>query len=374
MRIAFISDGDPKNSNLWSGTIKHMYEMLCKVHNVIIIDVSKKSKMIQKINRVVTKLTKVICKKKYSGIYSVLNSIYESRMTRKELKKFSNIDCIFCPSKSSSIAFLDTDIPIIYLCDATFGQLVDYYDYLSNLSNINRYEGEIIEKQAIKKSTYIICASDWTKESVVNKYNKDEKTIFVIPFGANMNFEAKKRNLDSPINILFCGVDWERKGGNTALDTVKELKRRNYDVELNLVGCKSPHEIKENYIHVIGFLDKNNNEEKMILKRIYEKTHFLLLPTNAECAGIVFAESSALGIPSITYDTGGVGSYVINNVNGVKLNRNSSYIEFANVIEEYLKDKNKYSILSETAVNLYKEKLNWDVWLELTNRVFNKIN
>lgn len=44
--------------------------------------------------------------------------------------------------------------------------------------------------------------------------------------------------------------------------------------------------------------------------------NFLLLPTIAECAGIVFAEASGYGIPSITYDTGGVGTYVIDGING----------------------------------------------------------
>lgn len=34
--------------------------------------------------------------------------------------------------------------------------------------------------------------------------------------------------------------------------------------------------------------------------------HLLLLPTRAECAGIVFNEASAYGVPILLTDTGGV--------------------------------------------------------------------
>ena len=45
----------------------------------------------------------------------------------------------------------------------------------------------------------------------------------------------------------------------------------------------------------------------------------LLLPTQAECAGIVFVEASAYSMPIFTHDTGGISNYVINGINGYRL-------------------------------------------------------
>ncbi|MDY2686439.1 MAG: glycosyltransferase [Selenomonadaceae bacterium] len=40
------------------------------------------------------------------------------------------------------------------------------------------------------------------------------------------------------------------------------------------------------------------------------------MPTHAECAGIVFCESSAYGLPSLAYQMGGISSLIKDNVTG----------------------------------------------------------
>lgn len=374
MKIVFISDGNPVDNSLWSGTIKQMYTKLKMEHEVIVVDVRNCSKLLMTFNKCLTRMVKIVSKKKYNATYSIINAKRESKKVKKEVCKLKNVDVIFCPAKSSSIAYTELDIPIIYLTDATFPQMVNYYEHLTNLCKFSIYEGEKIEQKAIRKSSFIICASAWVQEAVIKNYKKDEIETQVIPFGANIDeLVPREKKINAQINLLFCGVDWKRKGGTTAVETVRELQRRNINVHLYLVGCKTPEEFTEPFIHSVGFLNKNDVKERNQLKEIYSNMNFLLLPTIAECAGIVFAEASGYGIPSITYDTGGVGTYVIDGINGFKLPIEANYVDFADCIERCINDEKAYEKLCIKAKEYYEILLNWETWKKSFNDVLKEV-
>lgn len=361
MNIAFISDGNPNDNRLWSGTIRQMYNVLSEEHNVEYIDVSNRSVCPKIFNKIIAKTIRVFTGKKYNASYSIINAKRESYIVEKKVKK-QKYDFVFCPAKSGSIAYSRINVPVVYLTDATFIQMVDYYEHLTNLSGLTMYEGNELERRAIEKSKIVICASDWAKNSVINDYKKCGQDVKILPFGANIEEVTSTKAEHDCINLLFCGVDWKRKGGETAVKTVRELKSRGNNVNLYLVGCNPPESYTESYIKTIGFLNKNNPEEKEKLKKIYEETDFLLLPTVAECAGIVFAEASGNGIPSITYDTGGVGTYVMNGINGYRLPLGSGHEEFADLIEKCIFDNTLSEKLKDGARKYYRETLNWNSW------------
>lgn len=374
MKIVFIADGNPADNRLWSGTIKQMYTKLKQEHEVTVVDVSNYSKILIIFNKCLTRLVKLILKKKYNATYSIINAKRESKKVEREVCKLKNVDVIFCPAKSSSIAYINLGIPIIYLTDATFPQMINYYEHLTNLCKLSIYEGKRIEEKAISNSSFVICASEWVRESVTKNYKVNKTETRVIPFGANIDeLVPKKKKIEEQINILFCGVDWKRKGGTTAVETVRELQHRNINVHLYLVGCKPPEEFVEPFIHTIGFLDKNDERERNQLKEIYSNMNFLLLPTIAECAGIVFAEASGYGIPSITYNTGGVGTYVIDGINGFKLPIEANYVNFADCIERCINDEKTYENLCIRAKEYYKVLLNWETWEKLFNDILKEV-
>lgn len=175
--------------------------------------------------------------------------------------------------------------------------------------------------------------------------------------------EFHKQTHDANIvNILFVGVEWVRKGGEIAVNCVKKLneidKTRRYT--LHFVGCQPPYEIKDDNIKFYGFLNRNIPEQAQLMISLREQADIFLLPTRAECAGIVFCESSAYGIPSITFDTGGIGDYIINGENGYRLPMGSTAKDFAKKILDVLADEGKLQYMQKKAVEMYKERMNWD--------------
>lgn len=75
----------------------------------------------------------------------------------------------------------------------------------------------------------------------------------------------------------------------------------------------------------------------------------------------MLCEAAAFGLPSFTYDMGGLSNYVINGVTGYRLDIHSTADDFANIIEQTIKD-NQFEKLHKGALSLYKDKISWSVW------------
>ena len=117
------------------------------------------------------------------------------------------------------------------------------------------------------------------------------------------------------------------------------------------------------FIKPIGFLNKNIPAQYTQYVELLLGTDIFLFPTQAECAGIVICEAAAFGIPTFTYDTGGVSNYVINGMNGYRLPMNALGTDFADCI--YLSYvKSELEKLSLGATMLFNTQLNWEIWAD----------
>ena len=72
-------------------------------------------------------------------------------------------------------------------------------------------------------------------------------SVFVTQLGANMDMDndlsLNSRSLKDQINVLFIGVDWNRKGGTIVYKTFKSLLDKGYKVSLTVCGCVPPMNI-----------------------------------------------------------------------------------------------------------------------------------
>lgn len=164
----------------WSGTIHHLYKSIEGAgYNVIWIK-ARFSKWIKYYQKLLDSLSK------YSGKrYSIAHTILAANLTHIDKTSIQRVDILFSPG-CTAIYKLKTDKPIIYLADATFKAIYNYYDELSNLFSFNITEGNKIEKKALTKATHIIHASDWAKQSAVKDYGIPQNKISIIEFGANI--------------------------------------------------------------------------------------------------------------------------------------------------------------------------------------------
>ncbi|NOT52499.1 MAG: glycosyltransferase family 4 protein [Chitinophagaceae bacterium] len=365
MKIGFAARFSPLDKRSWSGTTHYTYQQIKKNYEVEIFNykwtwrVREWLTMQKSLNRkLFKKHTVVEFLKNYAKFFS--------KQLENDLKR-RPVDVLFVSASSQMIAYLETAIPVIYMTDATFRQLQGYYSYFSNLPAYNLRQGIELDRKAFLKTAHCMLASEWCKNSAVNDYGVDPNKISVIPCGANLDAipQLSDLNLNAPgqCRLLFLGVEWDRKGGDIALETFRLLKEKGINPHLHIIGCVPPHDLSaESAITVIPFLDKNDPAQFQQLQQIFFQTDILLLPTRAECAGVVFSESSAYGIPSITTNTGGVSTYVKDGINGFALPVEANADAYANKIGQLVSDQQAIQNLKLSSRKHYEEKLNWDLW------------
>ena len=377
MKIGFAARYDPTDKKTWSGTSYFTLQQLKKYGEVNIFQY-KLPKLLQEWLTTQKSINRRWFKKQTAVEFLKAYAKYFSKQLTNDLKK-RPVDVLFVSASPQLIAYIETDIPVVYMTDATFQQIQGYYSYFSNLADYNRRQGVDLDKRAFQKASHCMLASDWNKNSAVIDYGIDASKISVVPCGANLDIipAIHQINLTATgnCNLLFLGVEWDRKGGDIALETFRHLKQNGINPRLHIIGCVPPHDLSgEQGITVIPFLDKNKEEDFKQLHAIFLQTDFLLLPTRAECAGVVFSEASAYGIPSITTDTGGVTTYIKNGINGYALPHSAKGDEYAARIQSILDDPARLEDLKKSSRTFYEASLAWDIWgqrfLEIAEKCF----
>ena len=364
--IGYISSSDPfKDRKDWSGTTYKVREAIelsgCKV---IWVSYKKNSLPILIIKILLKTYQKLFAKKILSDHMKIIGKLQSFTINKAAYHK---CDYLFFSGQSVLLSNLKTEKPIIYYSDATFHLMLDYYWH--SLASWNIKQGHEIEKTALHKSNIVIHSSKWASTSAIDFYKTSEAKCHVLEFGANLDdvdiAKTESYNIDCELRVLFSGVDWERKGAEIAIETVRCLNKNNVKTKLILVGLNLIPEKYKNihFIENVGFLNKNIPEQYEKYISIIKKCHLLLLPTKMECAGIVFCEASAYGLPIFTYDTGGIANYVVDGCNGYRLSLSEKGEAFARKITKCI-NNNELPKLKEGGMQLYKEKLSWNSWAE----------
>jgi glycosyltransferase involved in cell wall biosynthesis len=364
-KIAYLTSNDPRDRRSWSGTHYFMAPALQKHCGDVSLlgPIKPPLKLAAKIcDRVLQKTTG----RRYLYTHSVWLSKHIAQIVERRLSE-EQFDFIFAPAGSTEIAHLDTKLPIVYLSDATFSLISNYYPEFSNVLASSLREAEMIERLAINKAAMVVYPSPWAAQSAMNDYHADERKIHVIPFGANLvQPPARDVVLTRPTSercrLLFVGVDWARKGGDIAFKTMLALEEMGVPTDLTIVGCTPPKGVTHKNLRVTGFLDKNNPVDSDNISQIFLESSFLVLPTQMECTAIVFCEASAFGLPIITTDTGGVSGAVSDGENGYLMPTSATARNYAETIYELFLDRQLYQHLRTKCRRAFDERLNWDAW------------
>ncbi len=289
---------------------------------------------------------------------------------------FSSYDYIFVTSGADLVCAVSALLrergnkaKVVLLSDAPFCGIEDYYSSSSNLYHRNSREANAISREAFSVCSKVIVSSEWAKQQAVQHYGIDAAKMVVIEFGANLQSSAMGHIVHTytaqrPLNIFFSGIEWERKGGDVAVACCAELLQMGIPATLHIVGTPVPEEYADlSFIRSYGFLSKNVPDEYEQYIRILEDMDMFLFPSRAECSATVLCEAAGYGLPVFCYDTGGVGNYVINGVNGIRLPLSSTGKHFAVAIQQALAS-NDMDNYSAGAQRMYRDRLNWTTWAQ----------
>jgi glycosyltransferase involved in cell wall biosynthesis len=369
MKIAYVTNFDARTlSNKWSGTGYYIAQSLQKQSIPLdYIGPLEDRLALQFVSKLKSRYYKCFGENYIKYIEPLISKNY-ARQIYKNLNSIK-ADVVFSAG-SDSIAYLECNQPIVFWADATFANIIDFYPMYNNLCKESLQNAHLIQSISLKKSQLAIYSSEWAAQTAINYYNADPEKVKVVPFGANIesdhNIDDIKAAIESrPIDkckLLFLGVDWFRKGGDVALEVAKKLNNSGLKTELTIVGCQpTEDEPLPDFVKVLGFISKSTLEGKKKIYQLIADSHFLILPSIADCTPIVFAEANSLGVPCISRRVGGIPTIIKDDLNGKLFDRDSDPFEYCEYIFNIFTNYTQYKELALSAFNEYESRLNWRV-------------
>ena len=166
------------------------------------------------------------------------------------------------------------------------------------------------EKTRAQKTYYMpfkkLVISSWLKEILRKQYNQ-EAEVLVTPVNKNLfYFEEPSQDKSSRVCILHHDYDW--KGFRDAIEAVKILRSRNYEIEPVVFGEKLRH--PSSLFEAAGFnFEYHYRPTGNTLRRLYASCGVYLCPSWYEGLGMPSMEAMACGAALVTTDTGGSWDY-----------------------------------------------------------------
>lgn len=282
----------------------------------------------------------------------------------------SSADLLLCPEDATLIAAVNPDRPMVLWVDAALGSLIDFYDHLSHICAATRRQIYALEKQGIDRCTKVIVPSDWAANRMMELYCTPAEKLAIVPRGANLESGLTEPQVETLIQqkdlthcqLLFIGVEWQRKGGDLALAVAERLNQQGLPTDLHVVGCEPEVAAPlPPFVKTHGFIDRARPEGQQQLTQLMLGCHFLILPTRAETFGIVFCEASSFALPCLGTKVGGVPSAIRDGVNGITFDLEAEPEAYCHYIRHQMEEATRYQALALSSFQEYKTRLNWDV-------------
>lgn len=170
-----------------------------------------------------------------------------------------------------------------------------------------------LNQRAFRSARHLVAWSQWAKDSLVADYGVPSEKITVIPPGidtARWDFDRRVRPA-GPVNLLFVGGDFARKGGDTLLKAFASLPL-SLGLHLHLV-TKTPG-VGEGLPGVTVWRDIAPNSEPLL--RLFALADLFVFPTRGDCLPLAVMEALAAGLPVITTTVGALPEAVTHGETG----------------------------------------------------------
>lgn len=281
---------------------------------------------------------------------------YISNLISKKIRKlYTNKDYTFSFQTQSLFNGKIENIPNYIYTDHTTKTNLYYPDVDARQYMRSKAFIEKSESKAYQEATMIFTFGSLVAHSLSAQYNIPKEKTLVVYAGSNVKYNtmavpnSKKYLLK---NILFVGVEWERKGGPILLEIFKKVLKKHPDASLTIVGCK-PKNISLPNCDIIG---------KIPVERIfsyYNSASVFCLPTLREPFGIVLVEAMSNRLPVISNNIGSVPDLVQNGYNGYLINNDIN--EYTSAICHLFDNPSLCMEMGENGYNFAQSKFQWEI-------------
>lgn len=243
-------------------------------------------------------------------------------------------------------------VPSLISLDATplqYDTLGTHYGHTPSGGKLEAIKARL-NQRAFAAARGLLTWSEWAKASLVTDYGVPGEKITVIAPGVDIaawdeaRAQRGSRSADAPLNLLFVGGDFERKGGDTALAAFAALPPRvRQRAHLHLVTQTTGLPPAENVTVHTG-LTPNSAP----LKQLFAEADLFVFPTRADCLPQAVLEAMAASLPVITTAVGAIPEAVIEGETG-RIIPPGDAPALTRILEELLVDRQQCQRLGQNA-------------------------
>ncbi|MDY6994654.1 MAG: glycosyltransferase family 4 protein [Pseudomonadota bacterium] len=370
MRLLYVAcRWDPTIQDEYSGSDYGAYHMLKKDPDFDVALVGPFEDKPNFFEKVVNKIYRTLSSKRLIKYFP--STVRESgEIVNKAIREY-NPDVIFS-KYSAPMVHTKIDRPFVYMCDSTIQWTKKYW---REFSDLGFQVMEKWEEKSIKECNRIVTFSNENAEIIKRHYKKDPKQIRVIPIPAYIppKLIPKKNSLNKKIgrtlNLLLVGKRFRLRGVDIAIKVVKELNKRGVPARLQIVGMNGDD---SEFVKFMGVYDKEKPLQLEAYYNFFGSADLLIHPSRFHAAGIVISEAAAFGVPTITNDTGGLATSVLNRETGIVLPEASTANDYCDEIEKLINATDFYQALSQAARARFDNELNWEKAGERLREIVNE--
>jgi glycosyltransferase involved in cell wall biosynthesis len=207
------------------------------------------------------------------------------------------------------------------------------------------------EEDTLRHAALVFTMSDHVSRSLVEHYGLSPSRILRVNGGCNVpNIESPDPRRYERQNVLFIGVDWDRKGGPELLQAFEKVRDRYPRATLTIVGC-SPH-VSAPGIEVVGKVPQDQ------IASFLARATLFCMPSKREPFGIAYLEAMRAGLPVIASDFGATPDFVHNGQNGYRVDPDD-IDALARRIEEIIADPAKAQKMGQFGQELVLAQYTW---------------
>lgn len=355
LRVGFLTPWNIDDPRAWSGIIAPMFRALSEVCDVVPIcthDVPTAP-----LDRALARGIGTLTSKSYLWDFGLATAARRGRIASRRVRD-ARVDAVFAVAASVDVAFLgEHATPVVQYVDTTFESVRDVYPVFAHVDPLTTWQITTIGRRADRRTARFVAASDWALRALATDHAIGTECCVIAPPGAAI---TPPENLprhpdgDRTVHALVVASDWERKGGDRALNAVQRAREAGTDIDVTIVG-DAPAALPE-WAHRRGRLSAAG------LSSVYADADVLLELARANAAGVTLTDAAAHGLPAIATATMGVPSIVADRRSGWLI-RPTDDVEAraADVLVQLDRDALR-GTMRHRARQWYDENLSWPAW------------
>jgi glycosyltransferase involved in cell wall biosynthesis len=210
-----------------------------------------------------------------------------------------------------------------------------------------------LEQQIYQNASITFLRSSNVRRSLIEEYGCAAEKAVLVYAGSNAKVSpVKTTNSDyTRAQILFVGLDWQRKGGPDLVEAFKLVRERCPEVKLSIVGANPDLQIPG--CEVTGKVPPE------ALDRYYQEASVFCLPTYLEPFGIVFIEAMNAHLPIVATRVGAIPDFVEEGKNGYLLEP-GDIPGLANALLQLLKNPERCRTFGDYSFQLTRARYSWE--------------